>query len=110
MATWPDITEATAAIGDTNISDAGEVERCLAAAIDFLSHRCYITYTDDEPPEAIVPDGVRRACVMLTARLFRRRLSVEGVAGFGDLGAVRVMSVDPDIEQLIAPHRDWGIA
>lgn len=110
MATWPELADAKAAIGETNTADEPDLEACLAAAIDFLSHRCYIEYTTDTPPAAIVSDAVRRACVMLTARLFKRRSSVEGVAGFGDLGAVRVSSVDPDIEQLIAPYRDWGIA
>lgn len=49
-----------------------------------------------------VPDAVRLACIMQTARLVSRRSSPNGVAGFNDLGAVRVASVDRDIEALLA--------
>lgn len=106
MAGWPDAEEAVDAIGVVNDDETteSEIDACLAAAIDFLTHRCYIEDDTD------VPAAVRRACVMLTARLFRRRQSVEGVAGFGDFGAVRVSSVDVDIENLIAPYRNWGVA
>ena len=47
---------------------------------------------------------------MLASRLFRRRLSPEGVAGFGEFGAVRVIAQDPDIEALMTPNRSWGFA
>jgi hypothetical protein len=38
--------------------------------------------------------------VMHAARLYRRRDTVDGTIGFGELGAVRVGRVDPDIESL----------
>ena len=110
MATWPDITEATAAIGTTNASDAGEIQRCLDAAIAYLTYRCEIVNDTEEPPAPIVTDDVRRACVMLTARLFSRRNSPEGAAGFGDFGVVRVTRIDPDIEAMLLSQRSWGIA
>jgi Phage gp6-like head-tail connector protein len=50
-----------------------------------------------------IPAGVHDACLILAARLFRRKDSPEGVAGFGDLGVVRVGRYDPDYEGLIGP-------
>lgn len=53
-----------------------------------------------------VPTAVREATIMQTQRLFTRRDAPLGVAGFGDLGAMRVSRfVDPDVEMLLAPYR-----
>lgn len=48
-----------------------------------------------------VPPAARDACLILAARLFRRKDSPEGVAGFSDLGVVRVGRYDPDYEALV---------
>lgn len=52
---------------------------------------------------AAVPDDVHQACLMLAHRLVRRIESPEGVAGFGEFGAVRVRPMDPDVEELLRP-------
>ena len=53
-----------------------------------------------------VPIAITQACVIQSSRLFKRLDSPLGVAGFGDMGAVRVSRyLDPDVEQLIAPYR-----
>lgn len=53
-----------------------------------------------------VPIAITQACVIQASRLFKRLDSPLGVAGFGDMGAVRVSRyLDPDVEQLIAPYR-----
>jgi hypothetical protein len=53
-----------------------------------------------------VPDAVREATILQSSRLFTRLDSPLGVAGFGDMGAMRVSRfVDPDVEQLLAPYR-----
>jgi hypothetical protein len=58
-----------------------------------------------------VPVDVREACVILAGRMFKRGDSLLGVAGFGDLGAITVRSVDPDIRDLLNPYiRHTGIA
>jgi hypothetical protein len=55
---------------------------------------------------AAVPDAVEQACIIQSSRLFKRFDSPLGVAGFGDLGAVRVSRyLDPDVEQLVEPYR-----
>lgn len=51
-----------------------------------------------------VPAAIKEACLLRAARLYRRKASPEGVAGFGDLGVVRVSRNDPDYESLIAPY------
>lgn len=57
--------------------------------------------------------GVQMAIIMRSHRYLKRRWSPEGVAGWGDLGVVRISARDPDEDRLLAPHRDWtkvGIA
>lgn len=131
MATWPDIDEAEAYIGEVKSDQLSILEDCLAAAIDYIDWRCAGNIELDEGTEAVEADPeadppveaveavapapivrptLREASLMLTSRLFRRRLSPEGVSDFGEFGAVRVSRVDPDIERLITPARSWGIA
>ena len=53
-----------------------------------------------------VPDPVRLATILQSSRLYTRNDSPLGVAGFGDMGAMRVSRfVDPDVEALLAPYR-----
>jgi hypothetical protein len=52
-----------------------------------------------------VPTDVKQACNLMAIRQFKRYDSPLGVAGFGDIGVVRVSRVDPDIESLLAPYR-----
>lgn len=52
-----------------------------------------------------VPVDVKQACNLMAIRQFKRYDSPLGVAGFGDIGVVRVSRVDPDIESLLAPYR-----
>jgi hypothetical protein len=114
--TWPDVDEAEAYIGEVGTDQLDVLENTLNAVIAYIGWRCNdeldliqdtgSAYYYDE----IVPDNLREAVLLQTARQFRRRLSPEGVAGFGEFGAVRVTRVDPDIEALITPNRSWGIA
>lgn len=57
-----------------------------------------------------VPKDVKQACNLLAIRQFKRYDSPLGVAGFGDIGVVRVSRVDPDIESLLAPYRKVRMA
>jgi hypothetical protein len=55
---------------------------------------------------AAVPTAVKQACVIQSSRLYKRLDSPLGVAGFGDMGAIRVgRYLDPDVEQLLMPYR-----
>jgi hypothetical protein len=53
-----------------------------------------------------VPTAIKQACVIQSSRIYKRLDSPLGVAGFGDLGAIRVgRALDPDVEQLVMPYR-----
>jgi hypothetical protein len=53
-----------------------------------------------------VPIAVTQATIIQASRIYKRLDSPLGVAGFGDLGAIRVgRSLDPDVEQLVMPYR-----
>lgn len=54
---------------------------------------------------ATIPTAIKQATVILASRIFKRNDSPLGVAGFGDLGVVRVSRLDPDVESLVAPYR-----
>lgn len=110
MATWPNITEVTDYIGEVNNDQLTVLNDCLDAAVAYIGWRCDENIDVDEEYVDIVPPELFEATLMLTSRLFRRRLSPEGVAGFSDFGAVRVQRIDPDIERLITPSVSWGIA
>jgi hypothetical protein len=52
-----------------------------------------------------IPIAIKQACVIQSSRIFKRLDSPLGVAGFGDMGAVRVSRyLDPDVQQLVAPY------
>jgi len=57
-----------------------------------------------------IPVDVKQACNLLSIRQFKRYDSPLGVAGFGDIGIVRVSRVDPDIEALLGPYRKMRMA
>ena len=52
------------------------------------------------------PVAVREATILEASRLFTRLDAPLGIAGFGDMGGMRVSRfVDPDVEMLLAPYR-----
>lgn len=59
------------------------------------------------------PTEVRQACIVLASRFYKRFDSPLGVAGFGELGAMRVSRVDPDVQSILQPFvhaQAYGIA
>lgn len=53
-----------------------------------------------------IPEPVVQATIIQASRLFKRYDSPLGVAGFGDMGAIRVSrALDPDVAQLVEPYR-----
>jgi hypothetical protein len=54
-----------------------------------------------ELPPDVWPDGVEFAATLYAARLYRRRGSVEGLAGYQDMGGVPVIRIDPDVQALL---------
>lgn len=54
---------------------------------------------------ASVPTAVKQAAILLAMRQFKRYDSPMGVMGFGDIGVMRVGSVDPDVQALLMPFK-----
>ena len=53
-----------------------------------------------------VPIAVKQATIIQAARIFKRNDSPLGIAGFGDMGVIRVGSqLDPDVRQLVEVYR-----
>lgn len=53
-----------------------------------------------------IPIAVKQATIIQASRIYKRLDSPLGVAGFGDLGAIRVgRALDPDVEMLVNPYR-----
>jgi hypothetical protein len=59
-----------------------------------------------------IPVQVKQATIITSLRQYKRYDSPLGVAGFGDLGAVRVGRFDPDMQMLLSAFRknDPGVA
>ena len=52
-----------------------------------------------------IPAAVKQACIISSLRQYQRFASPLGVAGFGEMGAVRVARMDPDVMSMLAPFR-----
>ena len=55
---------------------------------------------------AAIPMAVKQATILQASRIFKRNDSPLGVAGFGDMGVIRVGArLDPDVQHLVDPYR-----
>lgn len=53
-----------------------------------------------------VPKVIEQATIIQSSRLFKRLDSPLGVAGFGDMGVMRISrAIDPDVAMLVDPYR-----
>lgn len=82
-----------------------QLQWCLTVSTAWVDDRVY-QYPDQQPGERHA--DVVEAIMILASRLFARRNSPEGVSGWGELGVVRVLAADPDIEALLALHIDYS--
>jgi hypothetical protein len=53
---------------------------------------------------ASVPTAITQACILQSARYYKRADSPMGVAGFDTMGVVRLARIDPDISTLLEPY------
>lgn len=104
-ATRASLDNLKALIGSQTTKDDAVLGVCLNAAGAWVYDRVESRFVQ-EP-------AVVQAVLMLAARLYKRRQSPEGVAGWADQGAIVVVARDPDVERLIEPYIDaahvWGI-
>ena len=106
---WPTLEEVKRQLriqGSDKLDD-DLAEECRQAARDTISDRV----DWDLVPEGEIPSRLRRAAVMLAARLFKRRDSLDGTLGMPDVGVIRMnYGRDWDIEQLIARYLAYPVA
>lgn len=96
MSTKADLDTLRAMVGNKSTSDDGILGTCLEAAGAWVYDRVYSTSV--RKPEVV------EAVILLAARLYKRRNSPEGVAGWDEQGVVRILARDPDIERLLEQH------
>jgi hypothetical protein len=113
MASWPTLKEVRSFLRlQVDVDQDAVIQTALAAAVGAGVKRLgfVITidpdslqrvYTPRYPPDTTeLPDASHQACVMHASRLYRRRDTIDGTLGFGDMGVVRVGRFDADIEAL----------
>lgn len=104
MATdWPQVDDVKTLLRLDDSSDDELIATNLAAAVAWIMNRCDTEWTDNSGP-GFLPDPLFMVAQYEAARLTRRRDSVDGTIGWGDMGVVRVGPKDPDIETMIAPY------
>jgi hypothetical protein len=106
MATaWPVLADVKALLRVDDTADDALIGTNLAAAIGWVTARCSGGQGWVSPGNPnFLPDPLFSAAQYEAARLTRRRDSVDGTIGWGDMGVVRVGPKDPDIETLMAPY------
>ena len=106
MSVRADLDSLRSMLGKKSTEDDRTLSTCLEAAGAWIYDR--VSASDVRHPDVV------QAVLLLAARLYKRRLSPEGVAGWDDAAAVRVVSRDPDVDRLIEQHIDaykvWGVA
>ena len=106
MAVRADLDALRAMTGVRSTQEDKVLAQCLEAAGAWVYDRVR--------PAEVKHAEVAQAVLLLASRLYKRRLSPEGVAGWEDMGAVRVVARDPDIDRLMEQHVDayrvWGLA
>lgn len=104
-AAWPTVDDVKVLLRVTDSSDDTLIGQDLAAAIAWVTNRVDPKYVPGTPTfVAPLPDPLFSVAQHEAARLVRRRDSVDGTIGWGDMGVVRVGPKDPDIETLITPY------
>lgn len=75
-----------------------------------LNHEATVQVVGSFGYSATTPDAIKQACIILAMRQFKRYDSPLGVAGFGDIGVMRVSRVDPDVAALLEPYVKLRVA
>jgi hypothetical protein len=104
---WPTVADVqnVLRVEAGNPGDDALVATDLAAAITWTVNRVDPKYVPGSPTFiAPLPDPLFTVAQHEAARLYRRRDSVDGTIGWGDMGVVRVGPKDPDIETMIAAY------
>jgi hypothetical protein len=102
VAAWPTLPAVRTLLRlQPDANNDAVISSALAAAIDYGIGRYNYQF---DATSTTIPDSGYQACLLHAARLYRRRDSLDGTVAYGDLGAIRVGRVDPDIDALYAQH------
>jgi hypothetical protein len=85
-------------------ADDAVVESARLAALNYVVGRIDQNISGPIDGSVPLPDALYEAVLLLSARLYRRRDSLDGTIGWGDMGVVRVGLKDPDVEALLAQY------
>jgi len=101
MATDASVDALRLMIGAQSTKDDGLLALCLNTAGAYVQERIY--------PDSWNEPDVQHAVLLLANRLYKRRTSPEGTAGFQGEGiVVRILSTDPDVRTLLERHVDMS--
>lgn len=100
LISWMDISS------DAVEGDGSPIDEVLGATREYVESRVVNRLPDDYLADDFTdyPRRVRLAILIGASKLFKRKTSPEGVAGFGDLGVVRILGRDADVEELIGSY------
>lgn len=97
MPTTVDLVKAHLGLTPSDTLDEESLEAATAAANDMVATlRPDVVLASASGGEW--PDRVTHAATLWAARLYRRRGSVEGLAGYQEMGGVPIIRIDPDIQ------------
>ena len=106
MTVRADLDSLRTLLGAQSTADDAVLAMCLETAGAFVYDRV--------SSANIHRNETQHAVLLLASRLYKRRQSPEGVAGWEEMGVVRIVARDPDIERLLEQVLDvykvYGIA
>jgi hypothetical protein len=107
MATWPKLADVRTFLRlQPDAAEDAVVDNCRTAAVDYGQQVLGADPATGLPlyPDATttLPASAFQACLQHSARLYKRRDSLDGTTWFGDGGAGRVAARDPDVDKLYA--------
>jgi hypothetical protein len=105
VAGWPTVGDVENWLRTTGASTPEQTvtAQALAAAIDWVTQRADPQWTTPGLP-GFLPAGLFQAALLDACRGYRRRDSVDGTVGWGDMGIVRVGPKDPEVDKYMAPY------
>jgi hypothetical protein len=110
---WPKLADVRTVLRlQPDPTEDAVIDSARLAAIDYgvkrTSRRVHnadgtVSIVPPYPPDVDeLPDALYEAALLDSARIYRRRDSLDGTVAWGDMGAIRVGRADPDVDRLYA--------
>jgi hypothetical protein len=100
---WPTLPEVRKFLRITGTDDDPVIDAARAAATAHCNRRLNYKWDPTVTPWATpLPDDAYMAAMILAAREYRRRDSIDGTVGWADIGLTHIGRMDPDVEALLA--------